>query len=261
MSTDAPQTDFATFAEEDLGEFRVASSAEIAAILRELHESGALITLIDADAADTPSDEPPLVTRIVALDLSRGLLALEMPLGMTEYVCKGLEVTAEAYLDQIRVQFELAPPVRVGSGRDAHLQTSLPALVYRFQRRKAFRVKPHSRTPHADLATVEGGAVQRLRVLDVSMGGMALLLPAQLIRLDEAETSAAPSVGTVYDAQVELDRHTRFKARLRLQHVEAGDDTLGTPLGCAFVQLAPDAQRLLQLYIDQTQKLNRLAKR
>ncbi|XHS76665.1 flagellar brake protein [Burkholderiaceae bacterium UC74_6] len=258
MSTDAPQTaadtDFATLPEEELGEFRVASSAEIAAILRELHDSGALVTLIGEEAE-------PLVTRITGLDLSRGLLSLEMPLGMSHYSCKGLEVTAEAFLDQIRVQFELAPPVRAGEGRDAVLQTSLPALVYRFQRRKAFRVKPHSRTPVATLQPIEGGESLRLRVLDVSMGGMALLLPAQLLTSPEDEGNGVPELGAIFDVRVELDRHTHFKARLRLQHVSLGDESLGTPIGCAFSQLAPDAQRLLQLYIDQTQKLSRLARK
>jgi len=252
--TTAPATDFAPLPDEDLGEFRVASSAEIAAILRELHESRALVTLIGEEA-------DPLVTRVIALDLPRGLLSLEMPLGMSEYSCKGLEVTAEAFLDQIRVQFELAPPVRVGRGRDAELQTSLPALVYRFQRRKAFRVKPHSRTPVAELLPVEGGQGLKLRVLDVSMGGMALLLPAPPIASPDDGSNGTPEVGTIFDAHVELDRHTHFKARLRLQHVGVGDESLGAPMGCAFTQLSPDAQRLLQLYIDQTQKLSRLARR
>jgi len=259
MSSDAsqiaPPTDFATLADEDLGEFRVASSAEIAAIMRDLHEVGTLITLIGEDAE-------PLVTRITGLDLSRGLLSLEMPLGMSDYSCKGLEVTAEAFLTQIRVQFELAPPVCSGQGRDAVLQTSLPALVYRFQRRKAFRVKPHSRTPFAQLQPIDGGEGLRLRVLDVSMGGMALLLPAQrALSPDDVAPPDAPEVGTVFEAQVELDRHTQFKARLRLQHVSPGDENLGTPMGYAFTQLAPDAQRQLQLYVDQTQKLSRLTRK
>jgi len=246
MSQDPPNTDFMTLPEEELGEFRVASSAEIGAILRELEQSKALLTLIS-------DGEQPLVSRICELDVTRGLLGLELPVGATDYACKGLEMTAEAFLDHIRVQFELAPPVKVGSGSEAMLRTSLPALVYRFQRRRAFRVKPHSRAPQAEVVpTGSGAAPQKLRLLDISMGGAALLLPPE---------QAPWAGGQLLDAEIELDRHTRFKAGLRVQHAMPGDPTLGTQFGCAFVSLLPDAQRKLQVYIDQTQKLSRLLKK
>ncbi|MBV8501833.1 MAG: flagellar brake protein [Paucibacter sp.] len=245
MSQDFAQTDFTTQPPEELGEFRVASSAEIAAILRQLQESQTLITLISEGDA-------PLVSRICELDLANGKLGLELPTGSASYVCKGLEMTAEAFLNDIRVQFELAPPQKLGSGIDAMLSASLPAIIYRFQRRRAFRVKPHSRAPQAAVVPAEGGSVQRLRVLDVSMGGIALLMPPG---------NPIWATGQLLEAEVELDRHTHFKASLRIQHTMQSDESLGTPFGCAFTNLAPMAQRLLQLYIDQTQKLNRLVKK
>ena len=248
MSQDPPTTDFMTLPEEELGEFRVASSVEIGAILRELQERQILLTVVSEDTQ-------PLITRICELDLARGALGLELPVGAEDYSCKGLEVTAEAFLDHIRVQFELAPPVKVGSGSDAMLRTSLPALAYRFQRRRAFRVKPHSRAPQAEvlpIPLVGDTSRHKLRLLDISMGGTALLLPPEQAPWD---------AGQLLEAEIELDRHTRFKATLRVQHAMPEDPTLGTQFGCAFTSLQPDAQRQLQVYIDQTQKLSRLLKK
>jgi c-di-GMP-binding flagellar brake protein YcgR len=230
----------------DLGEFRVASSAEIADILRRLQESQTLITL-------RSDQEPPLVSRLCSLELATGTLGLEQPVGGVPQGYFGAEVTCEAYLDHIRVQFELATPVSRGRGADAMLVSAIPALVYRFQRRKAFRVKPHSRAPHAEVKPAGGhGAAVKLRILDVSMGGLALLLPP--------ETESWPA-GEMLSALVDLDRHTHFRTGLRVQHVHGSDPALGTQIGCAFTRLDRDAERALQLFIDQTQKLDRLMRK
>ena len=230
--------------ELDLGEFRVASSVEIAAVLRSLLETRTLVTL-----RSSSGEGDPMVSRICTLDLATGTLGLEQPVGGVPAGSLEGEVTCEAYLEHIRVQFELAAARTQGRGRDAMLVSAIPALVYRFQRRKAFRVKPHARAPLADLTPLDAKGSHQLRVLDISMGGVALLVPPGAP--DWAE-------GQLFTAHVELDRQSQFTARLRLQHVHASDPELGTQIGCAFSQLDRDAERMLQRYIDQTQKLHRL---
>ena len=90
-----------------------------------------------------------------------------------------------------------------------------------------------------------------LRVLDVSIGGCALMVP---------EDVPALQVGsTLHGARLELDPDTRFAATLELQHVTSiQQGTRGVRLGCAMTQLDGDAARALQRYIDQTQKRRRL---
>jgi len=91
-----------------------------------------------------------------------------------------------------------------------------------------------------------------LRVLDVSVGGCALALPADVPPLAAGVQIAG--------ARIELDGDTRFDTTLTLQHVSSGMGSAATSqrLGCAFGKLDGAAQRALQRYIEQTQKRQRL---
>jgi len=249
----APTEPAPLMSDPDLGEFRVASSVEIAAILRSLLEAQTLVTL-----RSTSGEGAPMVSRICSLELKTGTLGLEQPVGGVPAGSLVGEITCEAYIDHIRVQFELAAPATLGRGLDAVLVSDIPALVYRFQRRRAFRVKPHSRAPQSELIPLADGMPpgslgrHKLRILDISMGGLSLLVPP-----------AIPiwPAGQLFTAHVELDRHSQFPARLRLQHVHASDPEIGTQIGCSFTLLDREAERTLQQYIDQTQKLDRLMRK
>ena len=258
MSPDTPLTAAPTepallMPDPDFGEFRVASSVEIGAILRSLLETQTLVTLRSASGEGSP-----MVSRVCTVELNSGTLGLEVPVGGIPAGSLQGELTCEAYIESIRVQFELAAPTTRGRGLDAMLISALPALVYRFQRRRAFRVKPHSRAPHADLTPLaevtpmDGQGRYRLRILDISMGGLALLVPPG--------TLVWPA-GQLFSAHIELDRHSQFNAHLRMQHAHPSDPELGTQIGCAFSRLDPDGERTLQRYIDHTQKLDRLMRK
>jgi c-di-GMP-binding flagellar brake protein YcgR len=90
-----------------------------------------------------------------------------------------------------------------------------------------------------------------LRVLDVSIGGCALFLPDDVPPLQ-------PGV-LMNQVQIELDIDTRMTVKLRLQHVTSiNPDSRGVRLGCELVDPSGDTLRVLQRYIDQTQKKRRL---
>jgi flagellar brake protein len=167
---------------------------------------------------------------------------------------EGGEATVVAYLDSVKLQFELRHLVLVHGATSSALQAELPRLLYRFQRRESFRVRtPASAAPTATLAHPgRPGTPLALRVLDVSIGGCALALPAD---------APALAAGTqIEGVRIELDADARFEATLTLQHVSGGMGSAhaGQRLGCAFVKLDGSAQRVLQRYIDQTQKRQRL---
>jgi len=133
------------------------------------------------------------------------------------------------------------------------LQCNLPRDTYRFQRRNSFRVRtlgrgsPTALMRHPSMPEMQVG----LRVLDVSMGGCALLLPR-----DVPPLSAGLEIRNV---RTELDADTRFDADLQLHHVTAiQNQSRASRLGCEFMHVQPQAQRALQRYIDQTQKRRRL---
>jgi len=237
-------TELPPLAEADLGEFRIASAAEVAAILRTLLETRTPVTLT------APGGEP-VKSMLCAMDLARGTLAFELPPGSAtaQQLGEADGVVVETYLDHIRVQFELDAP----SHSNALLRSLMPTLVYRFQRRRAFRVKPHSRTPVVVLTPIPAGGIVRaprtLRVLDISTGGAAVVLP------DGQEFDW--EVGLAMRVRVELDRQTSFEGEAVLVNIRPPKDG-SRLLGLAFTSLSVDAQRTVQLYVDQTQKLQRL---
>jgi flagellar brake protein len=163
------------------------------------------------------------------------------------------EVSVMGYLDRVKLHFELNGLVLVHGGHHTVLQAAPPQLVYRFQRRCAYRVRTlergsptaffrHPSMPDMDLA---------LRVLDVSAGGCALFVPEDIPPLWPGSE--------VSGARLELDSQTHFLATLGLRHVTCiQPEAQGARLGCEWATIDATAVRTLQRYIDQTQKRRRM---
>jgi c-di-GMP-binding flagellar brake protein YcgR len=236
------------------GEFRIQSQAEILAYLRTLQEQACRIDLRSPSGLG-------LGARLVAIDEKASTLAFESfsPLVAeradvaVQALLSGQEITAVAYLDQVRMQFDLEGLLLVsGKAKDCELRAPWPSQMFRFQRRQAFRVRPNTRTPQVRLShPVQPELELRLRILDVSLGGVALLLPPELAPFPPGQEWAS--------VQVELDRETRFSTGLRLQSARPSAEAgAGSQLGLLFVNLSADAQLRLQRFIEQTQKLARM---
>ena len=231
-------------------ELRVSAAAEIAAYLAQLQRENAGVQLSGPHGQN-------LSSRIVALDAAADVIGLEIgtdPDGISQALVAEGEITAVAYIGAIKLQFELEAPVLVSGEQGAVLRSTLPTRLYRFQRRQSFRVQPAgSAYPRV---IIPGGAQpgRALRVLDISIGGLALALPPDFSPLPP---------GQVADGLVlELDRITALRITLLPHHASpvAGDSGGMLQLGCAFVDLDATAGRALQVYVDQTQKRRRLLK-
>ncbi|MBB4843559.1 c-di-GMP-binding flagellar brake protein YcgR [Paucibacter oligotrophus] len=236
---------------EASGDFRIQGSAEVLVLLQALQEQQIPITL------STPAGLS-MQSCLSAVDGQFGALGFDVhpddPL--LPDLLSAEEVTAVAYLDQIKLQFELEGLLLLSSqalARGAVLRSPMPQRLYRFQRRQSFRVRPSSRTPQLRLPHPhESGQELQLRILDLSLGGLALLWPAGL---------EAPEAGSdIASARIELDRETRFEAGLRVQNLRP-DAEGGLLLGLNFARIDNEAERLLQRYIDQVQKLGRLLRK
>jgi flagellar brake protein len=224
-------------------EFRVVHPAEQAALLKRLVEGNTLIQLSASGGAayTTVLWTADPAARKVSLDADPAHLQLRA-------LVEAGECTAVGYLEAIKVQFDLRGLVLVHGESASALQARWPEAIYRFQRREFFRV----RTKDGALAHLRHPALPQmalaLRVLDVSAGGCALMLPA-----DVPPIAAGISIAGV---RLELDEDTRFEATLSIQHVSGGmlAPAGGTRLGCSFQQLGGAAQRTLQRCIDLTQR-------
>jgi flagellar brake protein len=99
------------------------------------------------------------------------------------------------------------------AGSPAHCRA--PRTLYRFQRRGAYRVRTLERgspTAHLRHPSIPDMSLA-LRVLDVSIGGCALLLPADVPPLQP---------GTRLEGvRVDLDADTRFEVAIQMHHVSS----------------------------------------
>ncbi|MFY9512626.1 MAG: flagellar brake protein [Rubrivivax sp.] len=229
-------------------EFRVTHPREMLALLRQLRDASVPVHLSGPGGAG-------LTTALWALDDARGRLSFsadEMHPQLQALV-DGDEAVAVAYLDSVKLQFDLHGLLVVRSAGSCALQAEWPQELYRFQRRSAFRVRPSERL--APKARLRHPAIPEmalaLRVLDVSIGGCALLLPPDVPPLD-----AGVRLG---DVRIELDADTRFEVMLTLHHVTSlQPQERGVRLGCEWGPLSGSAERALQRWIDQMQKRRRL---
>ena len=231
-----------------LDEFRITAPREIASMLRQLCDGCVQVNL-------NASDGSVVCATVWAMDADRASLGFNVDpsdpalQGMLE--CQ--EVVVVAYLESVKLQFDIHDLVLVHSTRATVLNCAYPRELFRVQRRNAYRVRPlirHSpvaRVRHTDIADMQ----LALRVLDVSIGGCALFLPDDVPPMQ---------VGAVMNqVAIELDVDTRFYVNLRLQHVTSlNNDAKGVRLGCEFVRADPSMLRSLQRFIDQTQKRARL---
>ncbi len=229
-------------------QFRVDAPRDIALLLRELNQSDTPVQLSSAAGHH-------LQTVIWSVDPSADRVSMhaEPDHPHLQGLIETNEATAVAYLEAVKLQFDVDDLVLVRGARASALQARLPKCVYRFQRRQAYRVRTLERAaPSAVLRHPALPEMQiRLRVIDVSIGGCALLL--------SDDTPQITPGGLLNGVRLELDAETRFSASLQLHHVtKVQPNSHAVRLGCEFSQLSGDAQRALQRYIDQTQKRRRL---
>ena len=231
-----------------LAEFAISSPREMAAILKQLADSATILNF-------SASNGVALRTTLWSVDAARGRLSFAVDVAdpRTTTLSECEEATIVTYIDAVKIQFDVHSIVVVRGHGASTLSCPMPQVVYRIQRRNAYRVRPLLRSsPQARFRHPEIGEMAlALRVLDVSIGGVALFLP------DDVPT-VQPGV-QVNRVEFDLDAETRFSVDLRILHVSSlNAESKGARLGCEFVRAGSEVERLLQRFIDQTQKRRRM---
>jgi c-di-GMP-binding flagellar brake protein YcgR len=228
--------------------FRVDNPSEIGAMLRQLRDAATPMVLsAPAGAA--------MVAELWSIDTEqrRVNFTADDNSPVLQQLVDADEAVAVGYLDSVKLQFDLQNLLLVRGARTCALQASLPTALYRFQRRSAYRVRTLDR--HTPVARLRHPAIPEmmltLRVIDVSIGGCALLVPEDVPAIE-------PGL-TLHGVQLELDADTRFVASVHILHVgSVNGQGYGLRAGCEWHSLPAESQRALQRYIDQTQKRRRL---
>jgi flagellar brake protein len=223
--------------------------SEIAALLDEAAQSTVRLHL-------SGKHEEAMALPLLRWDPSNGLL-LRLPGLRAEAPAWLLQgpVHAHAVLDKVRIDFDLDFERRLTEADGLPvLQLNVPSRVRRHQRRQAFRVAPLSlHHPRALLAQAGQSRPLRLTTQDLSAGGVALVWP-------NAET-AVPEIGQLLDGvELELERELRMPVSLKVEHLRQNEEGQWV-LGCAFMALTAQAERLLLLHLNQMQRRQRLLAR
>ncbi len=235
-------------ARDEWAPFRINGRNAQHALLQQLHDGGVPVALSAPQGGVVSS-------RLCAFDATQGQLSFSTDGDslLLRQLAGGDEAVAVAFLDRVKLQFDLNGLVLVHGERRCTLRARWPESIYRFQRRAAFRIHtldrrtPQARFRHPSMPDMR----LALRIVDISVGGCALLLPPDVPELQPGSLLSA--------VQVAVDGDTAFDATLRLMHVSATPGGgHGTRLGCEFVGLDAAAQRALQRCIDQTQQRRRL---
>jgi len=228
-------------ASPELERYTIYSRAEILSLLRQLRDEGTLVTAyfgLESDFA---------VTTLLQLkpDFEEAIFdCASDPLAQRRLLAAD-HLTFVAFLANVKVQFSarLAEPVAF-EGRPA-FRVRLPDQLLRLQRRDFFRVQ----TPNARPATIlvphakKSHQYESLRVLDISVGGMALLSYPEMFDLDVS--------GIVDDCYLDLPGVGSVSVRVRVRHIENGRQLEDVRrCGCEFVDLSPQARMMLQRYVN-----------
>lgn len=252
METQPMPLDALSEAASGLDDFRVSAPSEVLAYLRNLCDGNVILTLVAPDGRHG-------ATTVWAVSGERGTLSFSVDAAdpVFEHILKAGSAIAVGYLDSIKVQFDVAGlvPLRQ-AGRLSALGADIPPVLYRIQRRNAYRVKPLPRTaPIAHMRHPDARHVPlEMRVLDLSIGGCSLVAPPNSPRLE---------TGMVLEnVHIDLDGHNTMRCSLRLCHVvrladfqgDAADSECSLRVGCEILDLTQDNERELQRFIDQTQR-------
>lgn len=240
----------------ELEQYIVYSRAEITDMLRRLSAANVPVNAYH-DRTDgfgvtevldvLPDDEAVIIDPPADPEGARQLLTAE-------------HVTFVAFVDNIKMQFAAHGLVAASwNGRPA-LRIRLPESVLRLQRREFFRVRPPMSKPAVCLipydppeqaqekAKKKAQAKQHyesLRVVDLSVGGLALLACPQALNLPRGQKIEGcfldlPGVGSINLSVVirNLDPIVRDDMRR---------------LGCEFADLSPASRMALQRYVNKVE--------
>ena len=223
----------------DLERYWLYSKFEIDALITRLCEDRVPMTTYWS------GDGEFAVTQIMKVDALRNKLHFDLPSQPQQLsrLLEADELVCVAFVENVKLQFTVGMPRRSSSAGYPTFLTALPDRVLRLQRREYYRVRTPESVSASCLVPYSGDRAQyeSLRVLDVSVGGLAML--AYPRHFD-------PSVVNVIDrCYLDLPGVGTVTVRMRVAHVATSADGLSRRCGCEFVDLSPQARMMLQRYV------------
>jgi c-di-GMP-binding flagellar brake protein YcgR len=225
----------------ELERFAVRDRHDIVELLQELRDRQVLVTLYYDQASGC------VVSNVLGVEpeLEEVILDCAADRSSQGAIQRAREIVVVGYLDNAKIQFESSgAELTAHHGRPA-LRIRLPRRLLRMQRRSADRLPTPLAHPPTCLLPVPGedGRYESVRVLDLSIGGVALFAhPLGIEMRPDAVLSPCyldlPDIG-----QIAVTLRVRYADR---HAVDGGV----WRCGCQFVDLGGPALRALQRYMN-----------
>ncbi len=233
-------------------ENRIDKPAEVVAFMQRLIDARALVNV-------SISPTVSITTMLWWVDPASASLGFSVDDNQDglQAIASADKALAVTYLQNEKLQFLMERLELVRDPQGLALQCRLPASILRFQRRKSFRVQVPSFAAPALRFRMPGNPDQVIvgKVLDISVGGCAVLLPKDTPLLEP---------GThIESSRIDLEPASRFVTGFEVRRCGTHETTDGRPLGpmmgLRWTRLDPDAEKLLQTYVNRQQKRMRSA--
>jgi len=232
----------------ELEQFAVYAKAEIGAMLRNLAEEGVLMTAyFDGDPGFLVSvilEVNPDFEEVI-FDYAVDPVAQKTPAGFQHIVFVG-------FLEHIKVQFVARLAEAMQHDNRPAFRIRLPDSLLRLQRRDFFRVRPPLSKPAKCLVAYgdDGKQYESLRVLDLSVGGLAVMTYPEKFDL--------PAARLIENCYLDLPGVGSIGVNILVRHIDTlAKDEKARRCGCEFVDMAPASRMMLQRYINQIDAENR----
>ncbi len=225
----------------ELERFAIYSRSEIAGLLRQLRDKQVLVTMYyDQVAGFTVSN---------VLDVNEGFEELILDRTSDAAAQKAIyaskQLVVVAFLDNVKLQFSVGTAEAVDHHGRAAFRVRLPQQLLRMQRRSSYRRQPSAVRPATCLVPSprDAGQYESVRVLDLSVGGLALFVhPVQF---------DLPTDRDLENCYLDLPDVGQITVTLRVRYVDAQTSLDGLRrCGCEFVELSESAARMLQRYMN-----------
>ncbi len=225
----------------DLESFMVYARVEIIAMLRQLMQHNVLVS------AYYDKNQGCAVTALLAVNPDFEELVFDLP--SEAYAARKLlaseGVIFVAFVESIKMQFTVTGAAPTQHDGKPAFRVRLPEQVLRLQRRDYFRVKtPIAKPAHCLVPMSEDNQrYEKLRMLDISVGGCALQTSAERFALKSGQDLN----GCILD----LPGIGGINVNIKVRHVEPMQrDPAQLRAGCEFVNVAPQARLNLQRYVN-----------
>lgn len=227
----------------------VHASVEIQFTLNALCKSRTPLTCEAGDPGNA------FTTEILAADASGGLILDTPPLQtqMAETLRSTL-LTLRTAAGGVRIEFELERVSPTNWEGGPALRAPLPKRILKIQRRNFFRITIPKSRPIACVITAPGAEPFSYPILDIGLGGVALL---------SKEREPPLEIGKTYEkCKISLPELSTIEPRVLVRHVADIPSKIGPTAqryGCEFVDLRGPQEALIQRFVLQLERDRRAA--